>query len=430
MVASVRALWTRIRRFDPGTTPAKLRTLLFATVIASLVLSIVSWASMSARQAAIEDVGRGADRLILVQQIKVAVLRADSIASASYLIGGQERSDQRTAYLAEVDAAALGLTAASRNADPADVAALQSAASMLASYVGLIEQARANNRQGFPVGAAYQRQASQLVSYVGPASGAPADIVGVLSTVESRDRARVNDAIERAHRSGWWLHIVGWPTLLLFAFTSLWMAKRFRRLVNVPLVAGAAALTISLAVSGFVAAQAVFAADDAIASPLSDADQLAAARAAAFEARSQESLTLISRGSGQPNEQRWLDASATALNLLTDECAPPQQFCLLRTQFGIYASQHELLRSMDDGGDWEAAVASALSTEGGTAGGDFASFDEASAQALRTSVSDTSRDIDHAVDGLPGSRMIASLGAFLAAVLAAIGISQRLREYR
>ena len=38
---------------------------------------------------------------------------------------------------------------------------MESANAGLARYTGLIEQARANNRQGFPVGAAYQRQANE-----------------------------------------------------------------------------------------------------------------------------------------------------------------------------------------------------------------------------------------------------------------------------
>ena len=59
---------------------------------------------------------------------------------------------------------------------------LSEASRLLGSYVGLVEQARANNRQGFPVGATYQRQANGIVSN---ADADTPDIVSSLRAVEA-----------------------------------------------------------------------------------------------------------------------------------------------------------------------------------------------------------------------------------------------------
>ena len=155
------------------------------------------------RATAINDVHNASAQLLALQDIQVRMVHADAIASSSYLRSGQEDPAQRTAYLDEIAKAGDGLVAVSSAANEADLEELSEASRLLGAYVGLVEQARANNRQGFPVGATYQRQANGIVSNTDPDT---ADIVSSLRTVEASQRDQINDSLATAHRAGVWLH--------------------------------------------------------------------------------------------------------------------------------------------------------------------------------------------------------------------------------
>ena len=98
-------------------------------------------------------------QLIRVQQIQTNLLAADATATNAFLVGGLEPPAQRQAYDDAINAATTGITEAAE-AESADEQALSRLNEELVAYVALIEDARANNRQGFPVGAQYQRTAS------------------------------------------------------------------------------------------------------------------------------------------------------------------------------------------------------------------------------------------------------------------------------
>ena len=99
------------------------------------------------------------EQLIRVQGIKTSLLRADALATNAFLIGGLEPAEQRAAYDEAIDQTVRAITDAA-DAQPADRAALNALSSTVLDYVGDMELARANNRQGLPVGGAYLRKAS------------------------------------------------------------------------------------------------------------------------------------------------------------------------------------------------------------------------------------------------------------------------------
>ena len=90
---------------------------------------------------------------------------ADATAAATFLAGGLESPARRQRYLSDVRRASLQLTALSQRVQdsPQAARAIAAIAASLPVYSGLVETARANNRQGFPVGAAYLRDASDLM---------------------------------------------------------------------------------------------------------------------------------------------------------------------------------------------------------------------------------------------------------------------------
>src|SRR5439155_19808012 len=91
---------------------------------------------------------------------------ADASAANSFLAGGVEPSDQRARYLANTRQAQdeLAKAAAGGGASVKATDATRTIAESSATYVGLVESARANNRQGFPVGAGYSGRPGDLVN--------------------------------------------------------------------------------------------------------------------------------------------------------------------------------------------------------------------------------------------------------------------------
>jgi N-acetylglutamate synthase-like GNAT family acetyltransferase len=120
-----------------------------ALTVAQLVLG------MNAASRAAAD----ADQVIRIQDLKVDLLRADALATNAFLVGGLEPNAQRAAYDDALAGASTAITAAAE-AQPADQAALAELSSLVLRYGSDMEVARANNRQGLPVGAAYLREAS------------------------------------------------------------------------------------------------------------------------------------------------------------------------------------------------------------------------------------------------------------------------------
>ena len=94
-----------------------------------------------------------------MQKIQTNLLSADATATNAFLVGGLEPPAQRASYDQAMTTPAR-LIAEAAQAQPADAEALAALNQELVSYAAAIEQARANNRQGLPVGAQYLRNAS------------------------------------------------------------------------------------------------------------------------------------------------------------------------------------------------------------------------------------------------------------------------------
>lgn len=397
-------------------------------MLLAILLSLGGWYSVQRRSSAIDDAAAAARQLIGVQDVRVAVVQADSLASRAYLAGGQEDPAQRKAYEASSASASDGLVQVALGAAGTDAPLLQAANAGFAGYLGLAEQARANNRQGFPVGAAYQRQAHEISN----------GVVANLRQVEANARQRVDDSIERAHRSSWLLVLTTFLLLAAIIAGGMWVAIRWRRLINVPLAA-AGLLTLIVLTGGVgVNAAAMNDADSVVESSLAAADVLAQARAAAFDARSNEALTLVYRGNGASFAQQWKESQSIVDSALDESCSRYGEGCKAADSFATYASGYAAVRELDDAGDWDDAVDLSLtgvtSAETSAPGVDpVAAFDEFSGQSqsiigIRSAAA--AHGFDEAVGNLGALRLMIVLAGLVIAVLAVFGYGQRLREYR
>ncbi len=395
-----------------GSTPAALGRLRVASVVTVLVATAISAVVLVLGWDANRSAADETEQLIRAQAIKTDLLRADALATNAFLVGGLEGADQRAAYDEALTAVTEGIAAAAE-AQPADQEVLARLNTAVLAYASTMELARANNRQGLPVGGAYLRQASsELRSTALPLTDA----------LVTANADRAESAMAGQHP---WLLVV--PAALAIALLFLvnrWIAARFRRHVNIGLaVAGLVVLgagVVAVAVAGTRAG------DNDVVRGTSYATVVdgAAARTAANDAKSDESLRLIARGSGQAFEDAWTAAVAEvddALRVAGDATA--------RAQWRAYVERHEEVVGLDEGGSWDEAVA--LATTAGPDGttGVFTEFDSSMAQV----VSDAA---DSATGSLRGGTwlLLAASGVWvvlglLAAGAAWRGVSARLGEY-
>lgn len=398
-----------------GSTPARLRAWMVATAVVAVLFGVLSATGVDRRAASLKAADAASQQLIAVQDVQVRLVHADAIARENYLRGGIEDGAKRATYAAELSAVSNGLVSVASSVLPNEAATLAGVSAQLSRYSGLVEQARANNRQGFPVGAAYLRIANTLSD----------EMATSLQSVQSSLRRQVNDNLDRADKAGAWLHATGWPLVVMLVVGGAWVASRFRRVLNLPVVLAGLVTLLLLVAGGTVQGSAMADAESATSGPLQAADLAAQARSASFTAHAQEFTTLIARGSGADDSSWQTSLSTTELAL--DRLCGIADECSLKSHVQEYADAHASVRDFDNSGDWDAARESSLD---GQAALSFAAFDSASSSTAAVLGLQAAVAMSSAADGLALLRVLSFLAGLVVATLVLIGYSQRLREYR
>ena len=143
----------------------------------------------------------------------------------------------------------------------------------------------------------------------------------------------------------------------MLGLALVWLARRTRRYVNLPLAVAALVVLVTLVVGtvGLLAVkQGVDTTRDGVyAATLSTAQ----ARIAGFDAKSNESLTLIARGSGTAFEKAWQASSTRGQGRARRPRAEPGVLGpRARCRGPSTPGSHQQIRALDDAGDWEGAV--------------------------------------------------------------------------
>ncbi|RYV50923.1 hypothetical protein [Pengzhenrongella frigida] len=401
-------------------TPGRMRLVSAALVVVGLLVGLAAAQSFSVADGALVRADRNAAQLVRLQDIQTLLVRADADATNAFVVGGLEPADQRADYDEAVDRAVQQVAFAAR-AQPADGEALAALSSAIQSYTSGVVQARAANRQGLPLGAQYLREAS---------AGLRADALPLLGALTSANEERVQTEFDTAGRAQVLALVAGLLGLVIVAGALVWLARRTHRYVNVP-VAGAGVVILVVLVASVVALGSVAAAvADLRAGSYASARALAGARIAAFDAKANESLTLVSRGSGAAFEAAWQESSAVTSSLVAEAAQIDPAAADLPGGWDAYTALHQEIRSLDDGGGWEQAVAAAISREPGSANATFDAFDAASGEQLTAASEATSSGLRDARSGLALAGWLCGLAGVLAALLAWWGLSQRIEEYR
>src|SRR5579863_10307787 len=157
----------RQRRLDLTTTPGRMRLLLGVLVLLSLAWGALAAFTASQYESAASSVVTVREPLSLdAQQVYAHLSDGNDAAATAFLTGGLEPAATRQRYLADIAAASSGIENATAQGGAGSGAAasdLGTLAQDLPTYAGEIETARADNRLGLPLGAAYLREASGLM---------------------------------------------------------------------------------------------------------------------------------------------------------------------------------------------------------------------------------------------------------------------------
>jgi hypothetical protein len=398
-------------------TPGRLRIAAGVAILAAVVAGLGGAAALRDRAAALQDAQDSAANLALLQGVRTNLGQADADAANAFLRFGLEPQAQQRDYAASLQAASKAITAAAHGADDADAKVLGEVNDLLTVYAGDVESARANNRQGFPVGASYLNEASDLMRE---------QILPKLAGVASNEERRTDTAYDRADGASSWLAIsvvVGIGGLLA---VQVFLAGLSRRVLNLPAVLATGALIVVLIGAASLMAVAQNQADDVREGSYARAAALGQTRVAAFSAKSQEALTLIARGSATTEDQEWRTQYDSALSALRRAGNDAD----LVTPLEAYGQRHQELNGLDTDGQWDQAVAAATGTGDQTANASFGLFATRSAQALDDAANATRDGLDEARGGLLPLAFVVLLVGLLAAVGAWWGISLRLDEYR
>lgn len=413
----------RAGRFSAGlaTTPGRLALATTVAVAACLLLGVTGFLAGNGQSAALHDAQRDAAQLVGTQELRNDLVSADATATNAFLVGGLEPTEARERYeasLSEAAQAVPSLAATARGAgEAADLAAVSDS---VQRYAGLVESARANNRQGFPVGAAYLDQASAaLRDEVLPTI----DEVAV-STSQRVDADMGSISLAQA------LLLFVLLALVALGAVQLWLARRTHRVLNT----GLAAASVALLVGGVVTVAAVLGGNGVARSvaggPYAATVATSEALSLATDAKSMESFTLIKRGSGADFEESYQTSLTEAKALLAEAAEATGTGSGPLTLLDEWDAKHAEIRELDDGGRWDDAVDAATATGDGSAGAAFAAFSDRAHEDVEA----TSKQ---AVDRLGSAATTAQAAAWIALVLgvagavaAAAGMNVRLKEYR
>lgn len=420
-----------------ATEPGRLRIIGAALALLVVAFGAVTAWQVSDRAAAADEVLHSSQRLsAAAADVYRALADANTAASSGFLAGGQETPASRTRYEKDIRAAADGLADAATASDPGSSSAetIAQLNRLLPEYKGLIERARANNRQGYPLGGAYLRYANEKMQE---------EMLPRAERLYKNENERLSDDYDSATAYPWAAISLGVLALGALVWAQRRTYHRTNRVLNHGLVTASAATTavlLWLAVGHTVARSELL---DSYNDGVVSVNVLNDARIASLKARGNENLTLVSRGAEttRTGDDRFdsdfrgdmaeLSSRLATAEDVADDQAGRRPVTWATSNVREWLERHKKAREYDTGGDYQAALSKVIgSAEDQPTGECFDGVVKALELALgheQTQFELAAQDGRDAMTGLPvGAAVLAVLGASGAV----LGIGRRLSEYR
>ena len=426
----------RRRRLDLTTTPGRLRLLVGVVVLLSLAWGGLAAFTASQYAGAAASVVNVREPLSLdAQQIYSRLSDANDAAATAFLTGGLEPAATRQRYLADIAAASSGIENATAQGGAGTGAAasdLSTLAQGLPTYAGEIETARADNRLGLPLGAAYLREASTLMRLT---------LLPAAQQLYAAENASLNGANARATGGP----LIGVAVAAALAVCcalylgSRWLRRHTNRVFNVGLLA--AGLVVALS-AGWLVLAFVSARGDLLAAQargLATVQAVAQVSIVAQEAHADESLTLIDNVGDDSYQKDYLGKQAdlgpgqgtllgAAAAAARGTPAAPAVTAAVSDARAWFAA-HAAVRSLDDNNRHVAAVSSVLGTSPGDDGGAFSRLSGDLTTAIDKDQAVFNSTAGSAAGAYAGLAPGLAVAALAMAAACAWGLGRRLAEY-
>ncbi|MFC5667580.1 hypothetical protein ACFP3U_32005 [Kitasatospora misakiensis] len=425
------------------TAPGRLRLAGALLAVLTLVFGALTAVQVNSRAAAAQRVVRNSQPLSQsAAEINRSLADADATAATGFLLAGAEPRAVRERYEQDLRTASQLISeSASRTPDSSPLRELLSKLNQqVPVYAGLVETARANNRQGYPLGGAYQRYASEQMRTV---------LLPAAAEFSASEDALLAADMAAARATPWAGYLLGLLALTGLVWVQLALFRRTNRVFNLGLLAATAsvlAAVLWLTVTATGADTALARANREGGVPLR---ALNSARVDVLTARLAENLHYVARGSSGAYADLW---SKTTEHLVTtnpgretgtgtlvraQSLAPAvAQAPLARalSDYQQWRERHTAATALENQGDYQAALdATVTAREADAAGTAEAAFAAADRELYDAAVLEEGEFRDFALgvdkDLRTAAVAIAALG-LLAAAAALRGLGRRLAEYR
>lgn len=403
-----------------------MRTRQVAVAVVLVVVGVALSAAANGRAQAIDEAGDAADLVVSAQLIRAELGRADAAAINAFLAPGAEDPDQRRRYDQAVTNAGLSLLdatrAAARETGSGSPAAepLAALSRLLPTYTGLVETARAEDRQNLPVGAAYLRQASEL------ARGDAGVEIEAMRVAGDETFRSLDDDVTGGFGALLWVAML--VAVVVVVSTQRWFAARTRRRLNIGMVGGVAVLAVGLLWAAQSFGSSARSARTALSGGYDTIAALSAIRSDAFDEKAQATFALVDRGA----RATYGAASDTAANNVTARLDALAQPGTLISAWDDYRQASVEVRSLDDDGRYEDAriAITAPVEDAGSLNATFETFDAELVERIDAARAALVDGLDRARAPMSRMLVVGLLTGLVAAALAAAGLQQRIGEYR
>lgn len=418
------------------TEPGRLQ--IYGAVLALLVVvfGAVTYLEIAARASSADDVVTRSQPLSAdAASIYRSLADADTMAASGFLAGAQEPPEVLARYDADIEEASRLLVDAAASTDPSTASheEITTLSRLLPVYTGLVERARANNRQGLPLGGAYLRYANQKMT---------GELLPAAERLYTAETGRLATDSADARRFPFLSLGAGIVALGALVWMQRRNYRRTNRVFNHGLLAATAAATVVLLwlAVGHTVARAEL--RGAMAHGQESLDVLNKARINSLKARANENLTLVARGAvltpdGTRDQyetdygtgMKELGAQLEEARELADDARGSTPVKDAIDGVSTWQDRHRKARTTDDRGDYDSALQQVIGPEDST-GESFERVDDALERALaheQDEFDTAAQDGRGALGGLPfGAAALAVLGA----VAVIVGVNRRLSEYR
>jgi len=424
-----------------------------AIIIGCGLLGYVAWTTVTSAHTTVATIGQQTARSIMgVRELRARLVELDESASNDLLAGGFGSASARARYdTSQQEVSRLLVQAAQSATNDNDRHAVDQVVGLVTRYNGLVQAARANNRQVLPVGASYQNVASKLMHQ---------QLLPLVDQLDKSYTARMQYQYDRqvsAFTIGQVLGVgVGVMLIAVLVGTQLFLTRRTRRLINIPLAIGTAVVVVFTAwlSLGLHSSSTELSAG---AKPAFDAlYRLWQVRATATDAKGDISLFLIARGNGEAFEKSFTEKTTSLANAPTTDARSGQpagrgevrtgqmaealkgvssreQTDLLEeavASFDSWMQFQNWIRELEKQGQHQQAVDLTLANDTGSATEAFQHFDQAIGKVMEINQRDFDQAIGQALGVLSWLIVAGVTVAVIVSILASVGLAPRLKEYQ